>query len=147
MSETSVPQFSSFEEFYPFYISQHSKRATRWVHVAGTTLGIAAGVRAFSRRKPAELIAWPVISYAFAWTAHFGIEKNKPASFGHPIWSLMGDFKMVADMATGKDAQLQAMADDYLASLELAQLAFDFELADEQAKAAAEAGPVVPAAA
>lgn len=105
-----APQFSSFDEFFPYYVSQHSKPATRWVHFAGTHLGGAIGVTAIARRTPALLPLAPVVAYGLAWFSHFVIEKNRPATFGHPVWSFIGDFKMLGTMWRGQDAELSRIA-------------------------------------
>jgi hypothetical protein len=102
--------FTSFEEFFPYYVGAHSKAATRWVHFAGTHLGAAVGVTAIARRRPVLLAAAPVISYGIAWFSHFVIERNKPATFGHPLWSFRGDMRMIATMWRGKDAELGRLA-------------------------------------
>lgn len=108
-------EFSSFEEFYPFYLSQHSKPATRAIHAVGTGLGMlnAAKSIAFGPRK--QLVLTPVIGYSFAWFSHFVIEGNKPATFGYPLYSLRGDFTMMLDMVRGRNGELQTIAEDYLA--------------------------------
>lgn len=84
----------SFREFWPYYLSEHSKPATRWIHFGGTTLALAivAGGTAmgYGRNVPVALIA----GYAPAWFAHFVVEKNRPATFKYPFWSLLADFKM-----------------------------------------------------
>lgn len=108
-------EFGSFDEFFPFYVSQHSKRATRWFHFTGTHLGAAAALVGVMRRKPALLGAAPVISYGLAWFSHFAIERNRPATFGHPLWSLRGDFVMLARMWRGRDAELDLLAAEVLA--------------------------------
>lgn len=122
-------EFNSFDEFYPFYISQHSKRATRRLHALGTGLGAALVIGGLVARKRKAVLAGPIIAYGFAWYSHFVIEGNKPASFGHPFYSFRGDFTMLADMARGRNEALQEMADDYLAMLE----------AEKEAEHAAEA--------
>jgi hypothetical protein len=107
-------QFSDFEEFFPWYVGQHSKRATRWFHFAGTHLGAATALTGLAIRRPALLAGFPVISYGMAWFSHFVIEKNNPASFGHPLWSLRGDARMLAMMWQGRDAELERVAQDAL---------------------------------
>lgn len=124
-------EFDSFESFYPFYISQHSKAATRAFHAVGTGLGIANLVKslAFGPRK--QVVLTPVVSYGFAWFSHFVIEGNKPATFGHPLYSLRGDFTMLYDMARGRNAELQEMADEYLAMMAVRELADEAAIAFE----------------
>ena len=94
--------FASFEEFWPFYVSQHSKAGTRALHFAGTTLGLACAVAALADRRPAFLVPGLVLSYGLAWIGHFVIEKNRPATFQHPLWSLRGDFRMYGLMWRGR---------------------------------------------
>jgi hypothetical protein len=108
-------EFDTFEDFFPFYVSQHSKPLTRRFHFVGSHLGAAAAVVGLARRKPTLLAAAPIIAYGLAWFSHFVIEKNRPASFGHPLWSLRGDVAMMARMWQGRDAELTEIAADALA--------------------------------
>jgi len=110
-------EFSSFEEFFPYYVGQHSKAATRWVHLAGTTTGAVVGLRFIAKRRWGGVALMPVFSYGAAWASHFLIEKNKPASWGHPFWSFRGDMRMIAMMLAGRDAELDAMGKKYKALL------------------------------
>ena len=83
----------TFDEFWPFYMSQHKNKTSRGLHIFGTTLAmisLVSGVVLDSR----FFIAAPFLGYFFAWVGHFGFEKNKPATFKYPLWSLRGDFKM-----------------------------------------------------
>jgi hypothetical protein len=105
-------QFDDFEEFFPWYVSQHSKRATRWFHFAGTHLGAATALTGFVTRQPRLIAGLPLISYSVAWFSHFVIERNNPASFGHPLWSLRGDVRMLAMMWQGRDGELDRIAHD-----------------------------------
>ena len=105
-------RFAAYDEFFPFYVGQHSKPATRWFHFIGTHLGVATGLTALALRKPRMLALAPVMTYGFAWFSHFAIEGNKPASFGHPLWSVRGDFQMIAMMWQGRDAELTRVAAD-----------------------------------
>lgn len=107
-------QFSTFEDFFPWYVGQHSKRATRCIHFVGTHLGAATALTGLVTRRPALIAAMPVVSYGFAWFSHFAIEKNNPASFGHPLWSLRGDVRMLGMMWRGRDAELDAIAQEAL---------------------------------
>jgi hypothetical protein len=102
-----TPDFQSFEEFWPFYLSEHRSAASRGLHYVGTSLGwlVFAAIIVTG-----EWMFFPltfVAAYGFAWVGHFGIEKNKPASFRHPLWSFRGDHKMLVCFLTGKiDAEL-----------------------------------------
>jgi hypothetical protein len=93
---TSEPEsFSDYAAFWPFYLSQHTKRATRLMHVAGTSLALLAIVKGIAGLSLGWLLMAPVIGYSFAWIAHALIEKNHPATFTYPLWSLRGDFHML----------------------------------------------------
>ncbi len=105
-----MSEFTSFEDFFPHYVGEHSKAGTRWMHFAGTHLGFALGTVGVRRRRWGLLAAAPAVAYGMAWFSHFVIEGNKPATFGHPAWSLRGDFTMLAMMWTGRDAELARIA-------------------------------------
>jgi len=95
-------QFRTFADFYPFYLSQHADRTCRRLHFAGTTLGLVALLHAFSTLNFWWLLAGLVAGYAFAWVGHFFFEKNRPATFTHPLYSFMGDWVMWKEILTGK---------------------------------------------
>ena len=105
-----MSEFTSFEDFFPYYVGEHSKAGTRWMHFAGTHLGIALGIAGVRRRRWGLLAAAPAVAYGMAWFGHFVVEGNKPATFGHPAWSRRGDFTMLAMMWTGRDAELARIA-------------------------------------
>lgn len=92
----------SFREFYPFYLGEHSNRTCRRLHFLGTSLVLSTIVFAITTGQYAALWLMPVFGYGFAWFAHFFIEKNRPATFKAPFYSLMGDFVMYKDMLTGR---------------------------------------------
>jgi hypothetical protein len=104
--------FGSYRDFFPFYVGQHSRPATRWFHFAGTHLGALAASAALVARRPAGVLAFPVIAYGMAWYSHLAIERNRPATFGHPLWSLRGDLQMIAMMWQGRDDELTRIARD-----------------------------------
>jgi hypothetical protein len=91
----NAPAPTTYEEFWPYYVSQHLHPMTRALHVLGTTLAILAIVAAVVFRAPVMLIAVPVLGYGFAFASHFIWEKNKPASFGHPVWSFRADLRQL----------------------------------------------------
>ena len=97
--------FSSIQEFWPFYVSQHSKWGNRAFHFAGTSAAILSVAAAVVERRPALLLAAVVLGYGLSWIGHYAIEKNRPATFGHPIWSLLCDFRMYGLMWRGKMTQ------------------------------------------
>lgn len=106
MSEPA--RFQSFEEFWPFYVKEHAKKTTRLLHFVGTTgaMGCLAGAVLF--RKPWLLLAAPVVGYGPAWFSHFFIEKNRPATFTYPAWSLRADLVMWTKMMRGEmDAEVE----------------------------------------
>ena len=95
-------EFKNYEEFWPFYLSQHSKRATRIWHFIGTSFVFIFLVTALVTVNAWWILAAPIVAYSFAWISHFFIEGNKPATFGHPFWSLRADFRMYWLMLLGK---------------------------------------------
>ena len=105
------PKFTSYEEFFDFYLRQHSDPGNRRLHAIGTTLGIAVVVGAFVTGHPWYALLFFPVGYGCAWTGHFVLEKNKPATFGYPFWSFISDFRMLGLMATGRlAARMKAQA-------------------------------------
>ena len=88
-----MPRLESFEEFWPFYVAQHSRASTRAWHFAGTTL-VLLSLAAAVLVSPWFAAVAPVVGYGPAWIGHFFFEHNRPATFTHPLWSLRGDFRM-----------------------------------------------------
>ncbi len=95
-------EFKSFSDFYPFYLREHSNITCRKLHFIGTAGVIALLLLFFFTGNLMVLAALPVIGYGFAWIGHFGFEKNRPATFKHPFYSLLGDFRMFWDILTGR---------------------------------------------
>ena len=110
MSEPENPtakSYASFEEFWPDYVRAHANKTNRQLHFVGTTLAVACLGGALLFRRRSLLLAAPLAGYGLAWVGHYVFEKNTPATFSHPIYSLKGDFVMWAKMATGTmDAEL-----------------------------------------
>jgi hypothetical protein len=90
----------SFEEFWPHYLGEHLHPTNRALHVIGTTLVYGALVAGFISSPRFFAIA-PLLGYGFAWVGHFFVEKNRPATFTYPLWSLRGDFRMHLRFLTG----------------------------------------------
>ncbi len=95
-------RFTRFSEFYPFYLSEHQDRVNRRLHFVGSTLVLALVLFALLTQHWMLLCAVPFAGYGFAWVGHFFFEKNKPATFSHPLYSFMGDWVMYKDILTGK---------------------------------------------
>ena len=102
MSSQTHERFNSFAEFYPYYLGEHSNPVCRRLHFVGTSLVIALLAYALASANGWLLLAVPVAGYSFAWVGHFFFEKNRPATFQHPLYSLLGDFVMYRDMILGK---------------------------------------------
>lgn len=94
-------QYKKFEEFWPYYVCEHSRPLTRWLHFCGTLLLIPVLVIGVVWSWH-YLLLLPLVGYGFAWLAHALVEKNKPATFTYPLWSLLADFKMFFYIATGR---------------------------------------------
>jgi len=92
----------SFADFWPFYLREHSRPGTRALHFAGTSLVVLLLILAVATRHWWLLILLPVFGYGLAWTAHFAVERNRPATFRHPLWSLAADFRMWSLWLSGR---------------------------------------------
>jgi hypothetical protein len=95
-------RYSSFAEFWPFYLREHSKPRTRTLHYIGTSLVVAIAIYAVLTGRLGLLALMPVAGYFFAWIAHSRVERNRPATFTYPLWSLIADFKMWWLLLTGR---------------------------------------------
>jgi hypothetical protein len=95
-------KYTSFSDFYPYYLSEHANSTCRLLHFIGSWLVLL--LIAFALITNQLLLLWlmPVIGYGFAWVGHFFYEHNKPATFQYPLYSLMGDWLMFKDILTGK---------------------------------------------
>ncbi len=94
--------FASFRAFYPYYLSEHRNATCRRLHFAGSAIVLALVAASLATGRWWMLLLVPVAGYGFAWVGHFGFEKNRPATFKHPAYSLMGDWVMFWQLLTGK---------------------------------------------
>jgi hypothetical protein len=96
-----------YKSFWPIYLAAHRRPATRAIHMAGTGAGFLLILAAILLRSPWLLLAAIVAGYAFAWISHGVVERNKPATFRHPLWSIFSDFRMLFLWLGGRlDAEL-----------------------------------------
>jgi hypothetical protein len=94
--------YGTFRDFYPFYLTEHSRSGTRRLHFVGTLLVLLTLVYAVVSARWGLLVLLPVFGYGFAWAGHVFVERNRPATFEYPLYSLAGDFRMFADMLRGR---------------------------------------------
>lgn len=106
-------RFESFEDFWPYYVREHSKKLTRQLHFIGTTAALTCLAGGLLTRKLSLVALAPVAGYGPAWLSHFLVEKNRPATFTHPVWSLAADLVMWGKMIAG------TMDDEVAAVLEV----------------------------
>lgn len=92
----------TFAEFYPFYLSEHRNRTCRRLHFVGSTLALVCLALLLVTARPQYLLLAVLSGYGFAWVGHFRFEKNQPASFKRPLYSLMGDWAMYRDIWRGR---------------------------------------------
>lgn len=103
--------FETFNDFWPYYLSEHAHPTTRLMHVVGTALSLAFVILLTWSGDLRFLAAAIVVGYGFAWVSHLFVERNRPATFRYPVWSLMGDFRMFALACTGRlDTELKHQA-------------------------------------
>ncbi|NMH60125.1 DUF962 domain-containing protein [Alteromonas ponticola] len=95
-------RFRTFSEFYPYYLREHTHPTCRLLHFVGSTLVLIVLFTSLLTQKWALLWLLPLIGYGFAWVGHFFYEKNKPATFRYPLYSLLGDWVMFKDILIGR---------------------------------------------
>ena len=95
-------RYASFREFYPFYLSEHANRTSRRLHFIGSCGVLVLVVVAIMQRDPWWLLGALACGYGFAWVGHFVFEKNRPATFRHPLYSFIGDWVMFKDILIGR---------------------------------------------
>ena len=97
-----MSEFASFRDFYPYYLGEHTNRVCRRLHFVGSCVVLLVLVFALLTRDAWWLLLAPVAGYGFAWFGHFVFEKNRPATFKHPLYSLAGDWVMFWDVLRGR---------------------------------------------
>lgn len=102
MSTQTAERLTRFADFYPFYLQEHRNPTCRRLHFAGSLFVLATLAYALISQQWIWLLAVPLVGYGFAWVGHFIFEKNRPATFQYPLYSLIGDWVMFRDMLTGR---------------------------------------------
>ena len=97
-----MKRYATFAEFYPFYLSEHRNATCRTLHFAGSSLVLGLFLAALVTSNAWWLLAVPFAGYGFAWVGHFVFEKNRPATFRYPAYSLIGDWVMYWQLLTRK---------------------------------------------
>jgi hypothetical protein len=95
-------RINTFSEFYQFYLTEHKNSTSRRLHFIGTALVLLEVFLLSYTNRWDIWYALPITGYAFAWVGHFFFEKNKPATFKYPLWSLSSDFKLFFEILQGK---------------------------------------------
>ena len=95
-------KFTSFKDFYPYYLSEHKLRINKILHAIGSLIGLSFLIYVLCIGKYKLILVSFVFGYTFAWIGHFFFEKNKPATFKYPLYSFLGDWVMLKDLILGK---------------------------------------------
>jgi len=98
----SNTKFTSFQEFYPYYLSEHKLRVNKVLHVIGSLTGFFFLIYTLCIEEYKLIPISFLFGYMFAWIGHFFFEKNKPATFKYPFYSFLGDWVMLKDIFLGK---------------------------------------------
>lgn len=93
---------ANYAEFWPFYLQEHAKPATRYWHYVGSALALGVLIWALATQTWWLMLVVPVSGYFFAWVSHAFVERNTPATFTHPLWSLISDYRMFFLAFTGR---------------------------------------------
>lgn len=95
-------KIEKYSDFWEFYLSQHRHPLNRWLHVAGCFVGIASAPILFWCFGLTGILGALLVGYLFAWTGHLVVERNRPATWKYPLWSLISEFRMVGLIVTGR---------------------------------------------
>ncbi|WP_416900247.1 MAG: Mpo1-like protein [Minwuia sp.] len=99
---------TTYHQFWPYYLREHGRGLTRTLHYVGSTIAILSVIAAIVTLNPWFLLGAVIGGYLFAWIGHFFVEKNRPATFRYPLWSLVSDFRMYFMWLAGRlDAELK----------------------------------------
>lgn len=99
---TLANEITNYRDFWPFYLREHARPLTRTIHIIGTWLAVALVCTAAITADFRLLALAALAGYGLAWAAHFAVEKNRPATFRYPFWSLISDFRMAGLWLLGR---------------------------------------------
>lgn len=97
-----LPDGLSYDQFFAYYLREHRRPATRYVHYLGTVLGTLTIPLAIITGHVWLILVGVLVGYGHAWVSHFFIERNKPAAFKYPVWSYLSDYRMLWLFLTGR---------------------------------------------
>jgi len=97
-----MERIKTYQEFYRFYLSEHRDKTCRRLHFIGTLLVFFMAFIAIISDNAWLWLLVPLMGYGFAWVGHYFFEKNQPATFKYPLWSLVSDFKMFFQLLFGR---------------------------------------------
>lgn len=95
-------RIKSFDEFWPYYVREHSTAGCRLLHFIGSSLGLLCLALTFFTENLWFILPGLFLGYGFAWVGHFFIEHNRPATFHYPLWSFQADWRMWRLMLLGQ---------------------------------------------
>ena len=101
-TDSDRPRFKLYAKFWPYYLREHAKPLTRGLHYGGTALVILLALIGAATLNIWAFVAMPFAGYGLAWVAHGAVERNRPATFLHPWWSLISDFRMFGLFVFGR---------------------------------------------
>jgi hypothetical protein len=104
-------RIGTYREFWPFYLGEHSRPGTRALHLLGTGVALPALAAGLATADWRLVLGAIVFGYGCAWLGHFAIERNRPATFRYPLWSLISDLRMLGLFLGGR---LRAEVDRHL---------------------------------
>ena len=92
----------TFKDYYRYYLTLHTDKWTRRLHVLGQLMTIIFIVFCVKNAFWGALLFTPFIVYPFAWSGHYFFEKNKPAAWSRPLWAKVCDWVMLKDILIGR---------------------------------------------